>query len=55
MTGPAMVNILAPSPKTNPSAAVNIGRSDLQKTFTTMLNCDIMYKNSQLEGDLLWD
>ena len=27
MTGPAMVNIFAPTPKTNPSAAVNIGHS----------------------------
>jgi hypothetical protein len=29
MTGPAMVNIFAPTPKTNPSACVQEGRSVL--------------------------
>ena len=31
ITGPAMVNILAPTPRMNPSAAVNIGHSTFKK------------------------
>ena len=31
ITGPAMVNIFAPTPRMKPSAAVNIGHSILQK------------------------
>ena len=31
ITGPAILKIFAPTPKTKPSAAVNIGHSDLQK------------------------
>ena len=32
-TGPATVNIFAPTPNTNPSAAVNIGHSDFAKNI----------------------
>jgi len=31
ITGPAILNIFAPTPKTYPSAAVNIGHTHLQK------------------------
>ena len=42
ITGPAMVNIFAPTPNMNPSAAVNIGHSDFSKIFTLNWRCAIM-------------
>ena len=42
ITGPAIVNIFAPTSRMKPSAAVNIGHSDLAKTFTLKQRCDIM-------------
>ena len=33
ITGPAMVNILAPTPKIYPSAAVNIEHSDFENIY----------------------
>ena len=42
ITGPAILNIFAPRPKTKPSAAVNIGDSDFVKTFTLNQWCGIM-------------
>ena len=45
MTGPAIVNIFAPTPKMKPSAAVNIGHSDLQKIFALKQQYGIMLEN----------
>ena len=33
MTGPAIINIFAPTPITKPSAAVNIGHSDFENIY----------------------
>ena len=42
ITGPAMVNIFAPTPGMNPSAAVNIGHTIFAKIFTLKRRCGIM-------------
>ena len=48
MTGPAIVNILAPTPRTKPSAAVNIGHTLFAKTFTLNQRCAIIKQSEVL-------